>query len=309
MVSVGALMGLCFFLMATGLLIAVAHTQFATWEACGRVLTRGERPLVMGIVNVTPDSFSDGGRALALENALALARHHVSEGADLLDIGGESSRPGAASVPLEEELRRVVPAVEALAAATETPISLDTTKAEVARRALAAGAVIVNDITALAGDREMTRVVLQSGAGVVLMHMQGDPSTMQANPTYDDVVTEVYDFLAHRIEGLEAEGIPRARMAIDPGIGFGKTFQHNLDLLQNLDRFGSLGCTVLLGTSRKGFLGTITGRPVGERATASVVSSLFGVFHGVGVVRVHDVGPMVDAIKVWQALESRDQRS
>lgn len=288
-------------------LLPLACASSASWEGRGRLLTCGERPRVMGIVNVTPDSFSDGGCAVALDDALTLARHHLAEGADLLDVGGESSRPGALPVTLEEELRRVLPVVEALVSETPAPISLDTTKAEVARRALAAGASIINDITALGGDRAMARVVADSGAGIVLMHMQGTPSTMQVNPTYKDVVTEVYDFLAQRIEALEAQGIPRVRMAIDPGIGFGKTYGHNLELLRNLDRFGSLGCIVVLGTSRKGFLGTITGRPVSERATASVVSSLFGVTRGAGVVRVHDVGPMADALKVWQALNGQDE--
>ena len=272
------------------------------WEACGRAIVADDVPKVMGIVNVTPDSFSDGGLAGTLEAAVAHALHLVAEGADLLDLGGESSRPGAEPVPLDEELRRVIPVVEALAPLVAVPISVDTTKAEVARQALRAGASIINDIRGLDGDPDLSRLVAEAGAGVVLMHMAGTPQTMQVDPRYDDVVREVRDDLARRIERAEASGIPRDRIAIDPGIGFGKTFEHNLELLRNLDRFANLGCALLVGTSRKGFLGTLTGRPVGERATASVVSSLAAVARGANVVRVHDVGPMVDAIKVWTAL-------
>ncbi len=272
------------------------------WEACGRAIVAGGVPKVMGIVNVTPDSFSDGGMAGTLEGAVAYALRLIAEGADLLDLGGESSRPGAEPVPLDEELRRVIPVVEALRTLVTVPISVDTTKAEVARQALRAGASIVNDIRGLDGDPELSRLVAEAGAGVVLMHMAGTPRTMQVDPRYDDVVQEVRDDLARRIERAEASGIPRERIAIDPGIGFGKTLEHNLELLRNLDRFANLGCALLVGTSRKGFLGTLTGRPVGDRATASVVSSLVAVARGADVVRVHDVGPMVDAIKVWTAL-------
>ena len=250
------------------------------WEACGRAIVADDVPRVMGIVNVTPDSFSDGGLAGTLEGAVAHALHLVAEGADLLDLGGESSRPGAEPVPLDEELRRVIPVVEALAPRVAVPISVDTTKAEVARQALRAGASIINDIRGLDGDPDLARLVAEAGAGVVLMHMAGTPQTMQVDPRYDDVVREVRDDLARRIERAEASGIPRDRIAIDPGIGFGKTFEHNLELLRNLDRFANLGCALLVGTSRKGFLGTLTGRPVGERATASVVSSLAAVARG-----------------------------
>jgi dihydropteroate synthase len=259
-------------------------------------------PKVMGIVNTTPDSFSDGGRIAGPAAAVQHARRLVSEGADLLDLGGESSRPGSVPVPLDEELRRVIPAIAAVAPEAGVPISVDTTKAEVARQALDAGAAIINDISALGGDPEMPRVVAATGAGVVLMHMQGVPQTMQVNPHYDDVVREVYDFLARRVEWAEAQGIPRERIAIDPGIGFGKTIEHNLEILRNLARFDTLGCALLIGTSRKGFLGTITGRGLRERATASVVSSLAACLAGARVVRVHDVAPMVDAIKVWTAV-------
>ena len=276
----------------------------ARWEACGRAIVPGDDrvPRVMGVVNVTPDSFSDGGRQPTPGEAVGEARRLVEEGADLLDVGGESSRPGAVPVTRDEELRRVVPAVEAIADAVRVPISVDTTKAEVARRAIEAGAIIVNDITALDADPELTRVIAGSGAGVVLMHMRGVPGTMQVEPRYAEVVAEVYEYLARRVEAAEAAGIPRVRVAVDPGIGFGKTFAHNLELLRNLGRFATLGCAVLVGTSRKGFLGTLTGRPVDRRATASVVSSLAAVVEGAAIVRVHDVGAMSDAIKVWGAL-------
>jgi dihydropteroate synthase len=261
----------------------------------------------MGIVNVTPDSFSDGGRTRAPDAAVAHALRLVDEGAEILDIGGESSRPGAEPVPLDEELRRVLPAVEALAARVEVPISVDTTKAEVARRAIAAGASIINDIRALQDDPRLAEVVAASGAGVVLMHMAGTPRTMQADPRYDDVVREVRDALECRVAAAESLGIARVRIAIDPGIGFGKTMEHNLELLRNLDRFATLGCAVLIGTSRKGFLGKLTGRPVDQRATASVVSSLAAALKGANIVRVHDVAPMVDAIKTWTAIHGWDE--
>jgi dihydropteroate synthase len=272
------------------------------WLARGHLIVGDGRPKVMGVVNVTPDSFSDGGWATDPAAALALALRLQGEGADLLDVGGESSRPGAGPVEVGEELRRVLPAVEAMAGAVAVPISVDTTKAEVARRALQAGASIVNDITALAGDPDMPRVLAACDAGVVLMHMQGTPATMQLDPRYEDVVAEVYEFLARRVEWAETRGIGRDRIAIDPGIGFGKTFEHNLELLRNLGRFATLGCAVLVGTSRKGFLGRLTGRPVSERAAASAVSSLAALARGAHLVRVHDVGPMADAIKVWEAV-------
>lgn len=272
------------------------------WIARGRPIVGDARARIMGVVNVTPDSFSDGARLGDPEHAAAAGQRMIGEGADLLDIGGESSRPGAEPVSVDEELRRVVPAVEAIVARSGCPISIDSTKAEVARRALAAGAAIVNDITALTGDPQMLRVVAGSDAGVVLMHMQGTPRTMQLAPRYDDVTTEVYEYLARRVEALESAGIERTRIAIDPGIGFGKTFEHNLTLLRNLRRFVTLGCAVLVGTSRKGFLGTLTGRPVSERATATAASCLWAVAQGASVVRVHDVPATADALRVWTAI-------
>ncbi len=263
----------------------------------------------MGIVNVTPDSFSDGGKAFDPSAALSLARALVEEGAEILDVGGESSRPGAEIVSLHEELCRVLPVIEAIAASFPTiPISVDTAKPEVARRALIAGASIVNDIGGLS-EPEMLRLAAETDCGVVLMHMAGTPQTMQLNPSYSNVVQEVRAFLARQVDAAVAMGIDLSRIAIDPGIGFGKTHEHNLDLLRNMGQFASLGCALLVGISRKGILGRITGRPIEERVTASVVSSLTSIVQGANVVRVHDVGPMVDAIKVWGAVLGWGERS
>lgn len=290
------------FLITIFLAVCLLPAVEIRWEAAGRLIVDGRRPRVMGIVNVTPDSFSESPGDVDLAATTVRGKALAAAGADLLDVGGESSRPGAQPVTPAEEIRRVVPVVEALAGSTGLPISVDTAKADVARHAIRAGASIVNDITALAGDPDLVGVVREVGAGVVLMHMQGTPQTMQHDPRYGDVVTEVYDFLARRAEWAECQGIPRSRIALDPGIGFGKTIAHNLQLLRNLGRFATLGCAVLVGTSRKGFLGQLTGRPVNERATASVVSSLVAIVHGARVVRVHDVEPMVDAIQVWGEL-------
>ncbi|MEW4569784.1 dihydropteroate synthase [Tautonia sp. JC769] len=286
-------------LLLIALVVLGTLPGLADWTLPDRVV---RRPAIMGILNLTPDSFSDGGLVPDLASALARAEQLIADGADLLDLGGESSRPGADPVSVDEEIRRVVPVVEALAGRSHVPLSIDTTKAEVARAALRAGASVINDIRGLLGDDEMPRVVAESGAGVVLMHMQGSPRTMQQDPTYADVVAEVYEALARRIERAESFGIERSRIAIDPGIGFGKTEEHNWQLLRRLDRFAGLGCAILIGTSRKRFLGTLTGRGVSDRATASVVSSLLAIEAGADVVRVHDVGPMADAVKVWSAM-------
>jgi dihydropteroate synthase len=281
------------------------------WESCGPTIVAAGDPVhkVMGVVNLTPDSFSDGGRTFHKDDAIRHVLALVDAGADLVDLGGESSRPGAAPVELAEELRRVVPVTEAVAGRIKVPIAIDTTKAEVARQAILAGAGIINDISALAADPEMAGVAAETGAGVVLMHMRGVPATMQSDPRYDDVVAEVYDFLARRVVWAIARGIPLERIAVDPGIGFGKTIAHNLEILRNLDRFAKLGCVVVIGTSRKGFLGAITGRRVGERVVGSLVSSLAAAVGGAMVVRVHDVAAMVDAIKVWQAVCGWEARS
>ncbi|HET6576316.1 MAG TPA: dihydropteroate synthase [Fimbriiglobus sp.] len=269
----------------------------------GRAIAVGPRPLVMGIVNVTPDSFSDGGRffdpSAAVEHGLRL----VEEGADLLDVGGESTRPGSASVPLDEELRRVVPVVRTLAAKVALPISVDTSKAEVARQCLDAGAAIINDVTGLRGDPDMPAVIVEFAAGVVVMHMQGTPATMQRDPRYDDVVREVGDFFAERLRALTAAGVAPEAIALDPGIGFGKTQEHTLRLLANLDEYARFGRPICLGVSRKGFLGLITGRGRAERIPGSLaVAVACATLNPALVLRVHDVGPTRDAALLIEAI-------
>ena len=271
----------------------------SVWRALGLTLADHSRPRVMGIVNVTPDSFSDGGRSFALDDAIATAERLVAEGADLLDVGGESSRPGADVVDEEEEARRVVPVVRALAGRVGVPISIDTTKPKVARLALEAGAAVVNDIRGL-DDPELLAVAAGSGAGVVLMHMQGTPQTMQVDPRYGDVVAEVLADLGRAVDRAEAAGIARERIAVDPGIGFGKSFEHNLRLLKSLESFASLGCVLLVGTSRKGFLGKLAGRRTGDQTVPSVTSALAAAAAGARVVRVHDVAATVEAFRVWE---------
>ncbi len=271
----------------------------SVWRARGITFADASRPRVMGILNVTPDSFSDGGRSLTFDNAIANALKLVEEGADILDIGGESSRPGALIVPVEEEVARVIPVIQAVADRNLIPISVDTTKPEVAAQAIKAGASILNDIRGL-DDPEMLEIAVSSGAGVVLMHMQGTPQTMQLNPTYQDVVREVRDDLARRIDRAVRAGISIERISIDPGIGFGKTFEHNLELLRNLEVFTSFGCVLLMGTSRKGLLTKLTRHRTEDRMVASVTSALACAQAGARVVRVHDVGSTVDAFRVWE---------
>ena len=258
----------------------------------------------MGIVNVTPDSFSDGGRYLDPEVAIAHGFELAAEGADVLDVGGESTRPGAAAVGVEEELARVLPVVAALAGAGER-VSIDSSKAAVAERALAAGAVIVNDVTAL-GDPAMAAVCADTGAGLVLMHMKGTPRTMQENPTYDDVVVEIRDFLARRLEAAVAAGVAAERIWVDPGIGFGKTVDHNLELIERLGELRELGRPVVLGASRKRFLGELTGREVDDRLAASLSVAVLGVANGADVLRVHDVAATRDALTVAAAVRAGD---
>ena len=258
----------------------------------------------MGIVNVTPDSFSDGGEFFDHEKAIEHGLQLVREGADVLDIGGESTRPGADEVPLlEEELRRVIPVVEGLSGAAR--VSIDTTKSEVARQAIAAGAAIVNDVTALRGDPEMAGVCAGAGVEVVLMHMLGSPRTMQDDPRYDDVVAEVSEFLAVQTGLAEAAGIPRERIWIDPGIGFGKTVEHNLRLLNATDRFARMNLPVLVGASRKRFIGELSGgAPESERLGGTIAACLAAMEAGAPMVRVHDVAPVVQAIRVASGIES-----
>lgn len=264
-----------------------------------------DRPVLMGVVNVTPDSFFDGGRFDDPQRAVAHAVRLVEEGAALLDIGAESTRPGALPVDEQEERRRLIPVVAALAKAVPVPISVDTSKAEVARAAIDAGAVMINDVTALRGDRAMVDVAAQTGAGLVLMHMQGTPETMQQAPHYDDVVGEIAQFLAERARFAVDHGVSQDRIVLDPGIGFGKTLDHNLDLLANLHVFAQLGFPLLVGPSRKGFIGQLTHQSVEARAwgTAGVVA--LAVQQGANILRVHDVGPMKDVVSVAIAITHR----
>jgi dihydropteroate synthase len=258
---------------------------------------------LMGVVNVTPDSFSDGGRYLNPEAAIAHGRRLDEEGADILDIGGESTRPGAAPVGLEEELRRVLPVMEGLVAAgVKARLSVDTSKAPVAAAALAAGATLVNDVTGLRGDPAMARVVAEAGAEVCLMHMLGEPRTMQDAPHYDDVMAEVKQFLAERAAWAIESGIPAERVLLDPGIGFGKTAEHNLELLRRLNELVELGFPVMIGTSRKSFLGRLTGRQdPEERLPGTIATCVLAYERGATMFRVHEVAPIKDALVVTAA--------
>ena len=267
----------------------------------GRVL-RLDRPRVMGSVNVTPDSFSDGGAHATAEAAIAHGLRLAEAGADVLDIGGESTRPGADAVPVDEELRRVLPVIEALAAQTALPISIDTSKPEVMRAAVEAGAGLINDVYGLRREGAL-ETAAALGVPVVLMHMLGEPRGMQDAPEYDDVVAEVHRFLAERIFAAEMAGIERRRIVVDPGFGFGKTTAHNLALLAQLARLGELGVPVLAGLSRKRSIGELTGREVAaERVAGSVAAHLIAAQNGARLLRVHDVAATVDALQVWQAV-------
>jgi dihydropteroate synthase len=273
------------------------------WQLRDRTLTPGAPPLILGIVNVTPDSFSDGGRFFDADAAVAHALHLVEQGADILDIGGESTRPGSQPVPLDEELARVVPVVRRLAALTSVPLSVDTSKAEVARQALAAGAHIINDITALQGDPAMPDVVRAYEAGVILMHMQGTPATMQLAPRYEDVVAEVVDFLEERLRACGDVGIAGSRVVLDAGIGFGKSREHNVRLLAHLEQLQRLGRPVCLGVSRKGFLGKLLDRPLEQRLAGSLAAVCYTLLRGSAqIVRVHDVAETRDAVVVLETL-------
>ena len=290
--------------MASGYVMAHPHSSPHTPRAVlqlGRFSLTLERPLIMGVVNVTPDSFSDGGRFFGTQQALEHARILIEEGADILDIGGESSRPGAEPVGLDEELRRVMPVLEQLAQ-LPVPVSVDTCKPDVMRRALAAGAAMVNDINALREPGAL-EAVAQSQAAVCLMHMQGEPRSMQRDPQYEDVVAEVTAFLAQRVEAAQQAGIARERIVIDPGFGFGKNTGHNLELLQGLSTIAGLGQPVLVGLSRKSLFGKITGKPVADRVSASVAAALLAVERGAALVRVHDVAATRDALLVLNAIE------
>ncbi len=272
---------------------------------CGKFRLSLARPLIMGVVNVTPDSFSDGGCFATTQTVVAHARKQIDEGADIIDVGGESTRPGARSVALDDERRRVLPVLEQLVSAA-VPISVDTQKPTLMREAIAAGAAMINDVGALQMP-DALEAVAASNVAVCLMHKQGTPADMQANPHYQDVVTEVFEFLSGRVRAVRAAGVAAERIAVDPGFGFGKTLEHNLELLRQLDRFSAIGVAVLAGVSRKSMLGAITGRDIDERVFASVAAALIAVGMGARIVRVHDVAATRDALAVWNAVNDEQR--
>jgi len=269
--------------------------------SCGNMRLDLSRPRIMGIVNVTPDSFSDGGKLDTLTAAVAHARKLIADGADIIDIGGESTRPMAASVSVEEELARVIPVITALRGCNAV-ISVDTRKPEVMQAAILAGAHMINDVQALQAEGALA-IVARSNVSVCVMHMRGEPQSMQLQASYEDVVTSIYAFLQQRIEALLAAGIARERIVIDPGFGFGKHLQHNLQLLKHLAVFAGLNYPILVGMSRKAMLGALTGRAVSEREAAGLAAHLYAVSRGANIIRVHDVAGCHDALTVWQAIE------
>jgi dihydropteroate synthase len=274
------------------------------WRCGERALPIGDRVLVMGILNVTPDSFSDGGVFLDPQRAVERGLRMVEQGADMIDIGGESSRPGSEPIPADVECDRVLPVIEGLRRETETPVSIDTCKSEVARRALEAGADIVNDITALRHDDAMADLVVRTGAGLVLMHMRGTPRTMQSNTDYGDVVAEVRDFLLERARFAVEAGVRRDRIVIDPGIGFGKSVEGNFEILARLGEIAAAGYPVLAGPSRKSFIGSVLSRPVGERVWGTAAAVAAAALAGAAVVRVHDVAEMTDVVRIVDAVRA-----
>jgi len=271
------------------------------WSCRGRQIACGGRTLIMGILNVTPDSFSDGGKFQTLETAVARGLQMAGEGADIIDVGGESTRPGAKPVQTSEEIARTVPIIGKLREKTDALISIDTRKTEVARAALAAGADIINDVSALA-DPGMAELAAESGAGVVLMHMLGTPETMQSEPRYDDVVSNVRNFLEERTAFAVARGVAAEQVALDPGIGFGKTDEHNLALLNGIPSLAAAGRPVLIGASRKSFIGRVLGRGPDERLAGSLAAAAFSILRGAHVLRVHDVKESCDAARLLDRL-------
>ncbi len=270
------------------------------WRLRTRTLMLPPRPLLMGVINVTPDSFSDGGKFLGPQAATDRGLELAAAGADLLDVGGESTRPYSQEVEVEEELRRVAPVIAGLAEQTQTPLSIDTSKPDVAKECLDAGAEVINDVTALA-DSRMLQLAVESAAGVCIMHMQGTPRTMQDNPQYQDVVEDVFHFLRLRRDALVAAGVLRQRIALDPGIGFGKTHQHNLTLLSACRRFHELECPLLLGPSRKGFIGKVLNDQQADRTAGSIGVCLALAQRGVQILRIHDVAPVRQALLLFEA--------
>ena len=273
---------------------------------CGRHVLVLDAPVVMGILNVTPDSFSDGGRYFGLPEALAQAERLAGEGAAIVDVGGESTRPGAEPVAVEEELRRVIPVVERLAAALSVPVSVDTRSPAVMREAIAAGASMINDVTALRAPGAL-ETVAASRAAVCLMHMQGEPRTMQNEPHYDDVVGEVRNFLRERVAACVGEGIAKSRLVIDPGFGFGKTLEHNLELLRGLGEIAGEGLPVLAGLSRKRMIGALTGRDEGDRLAGSIALAVMAAINGARIVGAHDVRETVDALRIVAAARNQSK--
>jgi dihydropteroate synthase len=275
------------------------------WRIRDRILNLDARCLVMGIVNVTPDSFSDGGKFLHTDRAVAHALDLAAQGADILDIGGESTRPGSVPVSLDEELARVLPVVQALVQQSEVALSIDTSKAAVARACLKAGAHIINDVTGLTGDPQMVEAAREFGAGVIVMHMQGTPATMQVAPNYDDVVIDLFQYFQERVQSLIESGIVLDTIVLDPGIGFGKTREHNITLLAKLAKFIELGCPICLGVSRKGFLGKLLDRPLEQRMAGSLAAAAFALSQQAAqILRVHDVAETRDLVRVWEVLSS-----
>jgi len=286
----------------------MSKRAYYNWKCRSRTLALGERTLVMGILNVTPDSFSDGGDFLDPDTAVAHALEMVAQGADIIDIGGESTRPGAAPVSEAEEIRRTVPIIARIRAQSDIPLSIDTMKAGVAAEAIAAGADIINDVSALEAEDRMVEVAAQNRAGVILMHMKGTPRTMQDNPVYENVVEDVCNYLRSRIDFAEQHGVARDRIIIDPGIGFGKTLEHNLVLLRELPALSALNVPLLVGASRKRFIGLITGRENPEdRRAGSLGAAAWAVANGAHILRVHDVLDTCDVCRMLDTFISGDQ--
>jgi dihydropteroate synthase len=283
-------------------------TRATVWQLRTRELTFGRLPLLMGIVNVTPDSFSDGGRFLAAERAVEHGLRLAEQGAAILDIGGESTRPYATPVERDEELRRIAPVVETLCRQTAIPVSIDTSKAEVALAAIEAGAEIVNDITGLEGDPRMLAVVREAGVGVCAMHMRGTPQTMQDDPRYEHVVRDIGHYLEDRRDALLAAGIDQRRICLDPGIGFGKTHAHNLELMSHCGEYHRVGCPLLIGHSRKGFIGKVLGNAEVDRTLGNAGAALAVALQGIQVIRVHDVQAVRQALLLFEACGGLDCR-